>query len=152
MGIGGIVENCYTENIKKELWKKYYIERKLQLHPFKVEKQLKKWFSQLLCVALNSLLIKGGLIICQWITTCLLKVLHPTCLYMQKILQIASAVNNYAHEYPTISKYHMLPIHLRGEISTKKICFFTIGLYGNLQISHMKTTKHARIFEILAVL
>ena len=61
---------------------------------------------------------------------------------------MALAVNNYAHEYPTTSKYHMLPTYLRGEISTKKICVFTIGLYGNLQISHGKTTKHAQIFEI----
>ncbi len=78
------------------------------------------------------------------------KVLHPTCLYMQKIFQMATAINIYAHEYPTISKYHMLPTHLRGGIWTKKICFFTIELYENLQISHGKTTKHARIFEILA--
>ena len=46
----------------------------------------------------------------------------------------------------------MLPTHLRGEISTKKICLFTIGLYGNLQISHGKTTKNAQIFEFLALM
>ncbi len=71
---------------------------------------------------------------------------------MQKYFQMAPAVNIYTHEYPTTSKYHMLPTHLRGEIPTQKICFFTIGLHGNLQISHWKTTKHASIFEILAVM
>ncbi len=65
-----------------------------------------------------------------------IKVLHPTCLYMQKYFQMAPVVNIYTHEYPTTSKYHMLPTHLRGEISTHKIGFFTIGLHGNLQISH----------------
>ncbi len=70
---------------------------------------------------------------------------------MQKYFQIAPTVNIYTQEYPSTSKYHiMLPTHLRGEISTQKICFFTIGLHGNLQISHGKTTKHASIFEILA--
>ena len=68
---------------------------------------------------------------------------------MQKYFQVAPAVNIYTHEYPTTSKY-MLPTHLRGEILTQKICFITIGLHGNLQISHGKTTKHASIFEILA--
>ncbi len=77
------------------------------------------------------------------------KVLHPTCLYMQKYFQMAPTVNIYTHEYPTTSKYHMLPTNLRGEISTQKICFFTIGLHENLKISHGKTTKHASIFEIL---
>ncbi len=69
---------------------------------------------------------------------------------MQKYFQMAPAVNIYTHEYSTASKYHMLPTHLRGEISTQKICFITIGLHGNLQISHGKTTKRASIFEILA--
>ncbi len=50
-----------------------------------------------------------------------LKVLHPTCLYMQKYFQMAPTVNIYTHEYPITSKYHMLPTHLRGEISTQKI-------------------------------
>ncbi len=80
-----------------------------------------------------------------------IKVLHPTCLCMQKNFRMAPAGNIYVHEYPTKSKYHILPTHLRGEISTKNICFFTIGPHGNLQISHWKTTKHAQIFEILAV-
>ncbi len=71
---------------------------------------------------------------------------------MQKYFQMASAVNIYIHEYPTTSKYRMLPTHLRGEISIQKICFFTFGLHANLQISHWKTTKHASIFEILAVM
>ncbi len=65
---------------------------------------------------------------------------------------MALAVNIYAHKYPTTSKYHMLPIHGRGEISTKKIFFFNIGLYRNSQISHGKATKHAQILEILAVM
>ena len=69
---------------------------------------------------------------------------------MQKYFQMAPAVNIYTHEHPTTSKYHMLPTHLRGEISTQKIGFITIGLHGNIQISHGKTTKHANIFEILA--
>ncbi len=69
---------------------------------------------------------------------------------MQKYFQMAPAVNIYTHEYPTASKYHMLPAQGRGEISTQKICFITIGLHENLQISHGKTTKHASIFEILA--
>ncbi len=80
----------------------------------------------------------------------LLKVLHPTCLYMHKYFQMAPAVNIYTHEYPSTSKYHMLPTHLRGDISAQKICLITIGLHGNLQISHGKTAKHANIFEILA--
>ncbi len=80
------------------------------------------------------------------------KVLHLTCLYMHEYLQMAATVNIYAHEYPTTSKHHMIPIHLRGEISTKKICLFTIGLCGNLQISHRMTNKHARIFEIVTVM
>ncbi len=71
---------------------------------------------------------------------------------MQKKFQMASAVNIHAHEYSTLSKYHMLPTHLSGEISTKKICFFSIGLYENLQISDGRTTKHAQIFEILAAM
>ncbi len=68
---------------------------------------------------------------------------------MQKYFQVAPAVNIYTHEYPTTSKYHNLPTHLRGEILTQKICSLTIGLHGNFQISHGKTTKHASIFEIL---
>ena len=71
---------------------------------------------------------------------------------MQKYFHMAPAVNIYTHEYPTTSKYHMLPTHLRGEISTQKICFFTIGVHGNLQTSHGKTTKHANILEILAIM
>ncbi len=78
------------------------------------------------------------------------KVLHPTSLYMQKYFQMSPAVNIYTHEYTTTSKYHMLPTHLRGENSTQKICFITIGLHGNLHISQGKTTKHAKIFGILA--
>ncbi len=69
---------------------------------------------------------------------------------MQKYFQMAPAVYIHTHEYPTTSKYRMLPTHLRGEISTLKISFFTIGLRGNLQISHGKSTKNASIFEILA--
>ncbi len=36
---------------------------------------------------------------------------------------MAPADNIYANGYPTTSKYHMLPTHLRDEISTKEICF-----------------------------
>ncbi len=71
---------------------------------------------------------------------------------MHEYFQMAPAVNIYAHQYPTTSKYHMLPTHLRDEISTKKICFFIIGLHGNLQIYQKKTTKHARMFEIFAIM
>ena len=65
---------------------------------------------------------------------------------------MAPTVDISAHEYPSTSKYHMLPTHLKGTVSTKKICFFPIGLYGNLQLSRGKATKHAQIFEILAVM
>ena len=71
---------------------------------------------------------------------------------MHEYFQMARTANIYAHEYPATVKYHMLPIHLRGEISTKINCFFTIGIYGNLQISHRKTTKHTQILEIFAVM
>ena len=43
---------------------------------------------------------------------------------MHDYFQMAPAVNIYAHEYPTTLKYHMLPTHLWGEISTEKNCFF----------------------------
>ncbi len=34
----------------------------------------------------------------------LIKVLHPTCLFMHKYVQMAPAINIYTHEYPTTSK------------------------------------------------
>ena len=47
-----------------------------------------------------------------------LKVLNPTFLYINEYFQMVPAVSIYAHEYPTTSKYHMLPTNLGGEIST----------------------------------
>ena len=56
----------------------------------------------------------------------LIKVLHPTCLHMHEYFQMTPAVNIYAHEYPTTSKYHMLPNHFNSE--NLLLC--------HLQISH----------------
>ena len=53
MGIGGIMENCHSKQIKKELWKNIK-EKQSNVH-LKFKKQFKKCFSQVLCVALNFL-------------------------------------------------------------------------------------------------
>ncbi len=65
------------------------------------------------------------------------KVLHPTCLYMQKIFQMAPAVNTYTHEYPTTSKYLMLPTHLRGEISLR--------IFASLPLDYMGIYKYLMV-------
>ena len=35
---------------------------------------------------------------------------------MHEYFHMAPSVNIYAYGYPTTSKYHMLPIHLRGQL------------------------------------